>query len=199
MPYTKEKLEKEKKKLKKIYSVNLPLGIIGGFIFSFGYPYIPRKSGRKPQIEIMEYSEAVIENAILFGIILAISFYFLISKSKSKIERLVFNVNVFIIDPVGYFDMISLIKNSKMILTDSGGLQKESYFFNKFCVTLRNETEWKELVDYGYNKIVGANKDAILQSVNYFETKRFNKEHQLYGGGKASEKVYATLNKLHHN
>nr|WP_298991567.1 hypothetical protein [uncultured Polaribacter sp.] len=94
MPSTKEKLEKEKIRLKKIYSVNLPLGILGGIIFSFGYPYIPRKSGRKPQIEMMEYSEAVTDNAILFGIVLAISFYFLISKSKRNIEKLQREFNV---------------------------------------------------------------------------------------------------------
>lgn len=55
-----------------------------------------------------------------------------------------------IIDPVGYFDMIELLKRCSLVITDSGGLQKEAYFFKKPCVTLRNETEWVELLDNGF-------------------------------------------------
>ena len=58
---------------------------------------------------------------------------------------------IYIIDPVGYFDMLQLIKNARLIITDSGGLQKEAYFFHKPCITTRNETEWTELIYHQYN------------------------------------------------
>lgn len=94
--------------------------------------------------------------------------------------------NITIIEPVGYFDMITLIKNARLVVTDSGGLQKEAYFFNKFCVTARDQTEWVELVEHGFNKIVGANAEKLIEAVQHFETKTFNKEVELYGGGKAA-------------
>lgn len=95
--------------------------------------------------------------------------------------------NILILEPVGYFDMIALIKNSRLVVTDSGGLQKEAYFFNKFCVTARDQTEWVELVTYGYNKIVGASSAKMIEAVNYFEAQTFRKKSELYGGGKASQ------------
>ncbi len=83
-----------------------------------------------------------------------------------------------IIAPVGYFDMLQLISHSRLILTDSGGLQKEAYFFSKYCITFRDETEWVELVAYGYNQIVGASVERIIAafriSINkVFQSKLF--------------------------
>lgn len=66
------------------------------------------------------------------------------------------------IDPVGYLDMLMLEKHSRMVLTDSGEIQKEAFFFNIRCVTMRPETEWVETVDTGWNVLVGANYDAII-------------------------------------
>lgn len=97
--------------------------------------------------------------------------------------------NVHVIEPVGYFDMIELIQKSKLVVTDSGGLQKEAYFFNKFCVTLRDQTEWVELVENGYNQLVGANSQQLVDAVNYFEQRLFHKNVNLYGGGKAAEYI----------
>ncbi len=94
-----------------------------------------------------------------------------------------------IIEPVGYFDMLQFIANSKMILTDSGGLQKEAFFFKKFCVTLRDETEWVELVTNNCNELVGADKKKILSAVNYFSTQLFNDNLMLFGHGNAGEKI----------
>ncbi len=67
------------------------------------------------------------------------------------------------IEPVGYFDMAELLKYCSFVITDSGGLQKESYFFEKHCLVVRDETEWTELVDLGYNFLVGADKAKIIQ------------------------------------
>jgi len=99
-----------------------------------------------------------------------------------------------IIEPVGYFDMLQLIASAKMILTDSGGLQKEAFFFNKFCVTLRDETEWVELVQNDCNKLVGADGVKILSATQYFLQSNFPQNLSLYGDGKAGDKIAAILN-----
>jgi UDP-GlcNAc3NAcA epimerase len=77
---------------------------------------------------------------------------------KSKIDC----HNLHIIEPVGYLEMVDLLKNCEMVMTDSGGLQKEAYFFQKKCLTLRDETEWLELVQNGFNKLVGADRNYII-------------------------------------
>lgn len=101
--------------------------------------------------------------------------------------------NVCVIEPVGYFDILYLLKNSCGVLTDSGGMQKEAYFFAKPCFTLRDETEWIELVDCGANILVGADYDKIIATVkNYkYDAKLFEK--LLYGDGKAGEKIVDLL------
>lgn len=98
-----------------------------------------------------------------------------------------FTLQAKVIDPVGYFDMIELLKNCALVITDSGGLQKEAFFFKKHCVTLRDETEWVELTNGGFNKLAGANYNVIVQSVNEMLKKNSDFSVNLYGGGKASE------------
>lgn len=98
------------------------------------------------------------------------------------------------IDPVGYLNMVWLIENCSLVMTDSGGLQKEAYFFSKPCITLREETEWVELIEVGMNVLVGADKAKILrayQSKNFLDSKLFNPS--LYGGGLASERIVKAL------
>ena len=101
--------------------------------------------------------------------------------------------NVCVIEPVGYFDILYLLKNSVGVLTDSGGMQKEAYFFAKPCFTLRDETEWLELVDCGANILVGADYNKIIATVkNYkYDAKLFEK--LLYGDGKAGDKIVDLL------
>ena len=102
-----------------------------------------------------------------------------------------------IIDPVGYFDMINLIQGSKLVITDSGGLQKEAYFFRKFCMTMRNETEWTELIENGYNFVVGTNPDLIYNQ--YSELNRaanFKDPIDLYGNGMASHNIIEEIRRL---
>ena len=70
-----------------------------------------------------------------------------------------------VIEPVGYLDMIKLEKNSRAILTDSGGIQKEAFWLKVPCITLRDETEWVETVKFGWNRLVGADYDIILSAV----------------------------------
>ena len=109
------------------------------------------------------------------------------------------DVQFTIIKPVGYFDMLQLIAHSRLILTDSGGLQKEAYFFNKYCITFRDETEWVELVDNGYNQIVGASSEKIIAAFYNSISKVFTKTKELYGGGKAAEIICSEIIRLHNN
>lgn len=91
------------------------------------------------------------------------------------------------INPVGYFDMMQLVSNCLLICTDSGGLQKEAYFFNKYCITFRDQTEWVELVENGFNRITGADKELMLDAFRFFKNRVFHKTSELYGAGNASK------------
>lgn len=116
-------------------------------------------------------------------------------RTKKILEQSDFNIsNLTIIDPVGYLNMVWLISNCGLVMTDSGGLQKEAYFFKKHCITLRDETEWVELVDAGVNRLVGANKRAILEAFNECHScddSLFSAD--LYGAGMASTKIINAL------
>lgn len=116
-------------------------------------------------------------------------------RTKKIIENLKLNIqNLTIIDPVGYLEMVWLIGNCSLVMTDSGGLQKEAYFFSKPCITLRDETEWVELVSCGANVLVGADKEKILEV--YKNHSQFNIQNSLldlYGGGRASKIIITEL------
>jgi UDP-GlcNAc3NAcA epimerase len=117
-------------------------------------------------------------------------------RTRQIIERENLSISFKMIDPIGYFDMIELIRNCKLVLTDSGGLQKEAYFFNKYCITMRDETEWIELVENGYNVLTGASNQLILEEYNKFINKPFHKLIEIYGDGNASKIISDTLEKL---
>lgn len=91
-------------------------------------------------------------------------------RTKKFIEEYNLHIgdNIKIIDPVGYLDMISLQENSQKIVTDSGGVQKEAYFLKKPCITMRDETEWVETVDNGWNVIVGSDSNKIMNALENF-------------------------------
>jgi UDP-N-acetylglucosamine 2-epimerase len=92
--------------------------------------------------------------------------------------------HVQLIDPVGYLDMVTLAANARMILTDSGGLQKEAYWLGTPCVTLRDETEWVETVEAGWNVLAGAEANAIVRVVQSFRAPAARPA--LYGDGAAA-------------
>lgn len=100
-----------------------------------------------------------------------------------------------VIDPVGYFEMLWLLKHCNLVLTDSGGVQKEAFFFRKPCVTMREQTEWVELIHQGVNVLTGANADKIVQEVKTMMGKEIHDPEQLYGGGQASQKIVTLLQK----
>jgi UDP-GlcNAc3NAcA epimerase len=117
-------------------------------------------------------------------------------RTKQKIIENNLDITFNTIDPVSYLEMIYLLKRCVMVLTDSGGLQKEAYFFNKPCITLREETEWMELVNMGVNILVGSSKSEILKAVQQFSSIDIENDLSIYGNGNASKKVAAYFNSI---
>ena len=95
------------------------------------------------------------------------------------------------IPPVGYLDMLILEQNAKAILTDSGGMQKEAYFFGVPCVTIRTETEWVETVEAGWNVVVGADHKKIVDATRLFKPPV--QRQGLYSDGRAAERIVRIL------
>jgi UDP-GlcNAc3NAcA epimerase len=105
--------------------------------------------------------------------------------TAKRINELGLKLNIHILAPVGYFEMIRLLNACKMVVTDSGGLQKEAFFNKKICVCLRDVTEWVELANDGYVLLTGMNTTKIMEAVNTGLTthKSFNETY--YGTGQA--------------
>lgn len=116
-------------------------------------------------------------------------------RTKKVIENLKLDItNLTILDPVGYLEMVWLIDHCSLVMTDSGGLQKEAYFFAKPCITLRDETEWMELVSLGANVLAGADKKKIIDTAkNHTVFDIYKSNALLYGEGNASEKILKVL------
>ena len=91
-----------------------------------------------------------------------------------------------LIPPVSFLEMIMLEKHASLIMTDSGGVQKESYFYHKPCIILRPETEWVEIVENGSAVIVDADGKKILSAYDHFKNKPPASFPPLYGDGKAA-------------
>jgi UDP-N-acetylglucosamine 2-epimerase len=101
--------------------------------------------------------------------------------------------NLTLIDPVSYLDMVMLMQSARMILTDSGGIQKEAYCLGIPCITLREETEWIETVQAGWNILTGAATVKIINALRSFKPPAARPS--LYGDGHAAEKVVDILSR----
>ncbi|WP_455884524.1 non-hydrolyzing UDP-N-acetylglucosamine 2-epimerase [Pseudomonas spelaei] len=110
-------------------------------------------------------------------------------RTRAAIERAGLKLEVHLIDPVGYLEMIWLLQRAGLVLTDSGGVQKEAFFFNKACVTVRDQTEWVELVSLGANVLVAADQQAIVDAVGRHLNRVVVDSDQLYGGGMAASRI----------
>ena len=102
--------------------------------------------------------------------------------------------NLRLIEPLGYLDMLVLEQNARQILTDSGGMQKEAFFFRVPCITLRDETEWIETVHSGWNILAGAGADKIEAALRA-PTPGGDTPPQIFGDGHAAEKIASILTK----
>jgi len=98
-----------------------------------------------------------------------------------------------IIPPAGFLDIIALEKNARIIVTDSGGLQKEAFFFQKPCVIMREQTEWIEIVENGNAILAGANQNEIIQSADILLKKNDYSYPPFYGDGKAAEFIVSKI------
>src|SRR6201988_4869005 len=98
-----------------------------------------------------------------------------------------------ITEPVSFLEMIALEKNCQIVMTDSGGVQKEAFYFEKPCVILRPETEWVELVECGTAVITDANEEKIISAYKNLTTKKDLQFPKLYGDGKASEFICSEM------
>jgi len=98
-----------------------------------------------------------------------------------------------VIDPVSFFDMVKLEKNASQIITDSGGVQKEAYFFQKPCIVMRPETEWVEIIETGNGILADADTERIMEGFNHFNGRIHASYPALYGDGKAAERIVETI------
>ncbi|MGV6846677.1 MAG: non-hydrolyzing UDP-N-acetylglucosamine 2-epimerase [Lutibacter sp.] len=116
-------------------------------------------------------------------------------RTKAVLKQNKIGVSFKIIEPIGYFDMLQLLKYCRLVITDSGGLQKEAYFNKKNCIVLRNETEWIELVNHKVAHLTGANTSKILASFNHFMTNKSNFNTNLYGTH-PGENIYKAIKNI---
>jgi len=114
-------------------------------------------------------------------------------KNYGLYEKL--KASVILSEPLGFFEFIKLMSYSKMLLTDSGGAQKEAYMLKVPCVTLRENTEWTETVEDGWNILVGPNKERIITAVNEFRP-ILEMHRNRFGTGNASENIVSIIDKL---
>lgn len=109
-----------------------------------------------------------------------------IIKNNANLFAFINDSNIKIIEPLAYLDMIMAMKHAKIIMTDSGGVQKEAYFLKTPCITLRTETEWIETVESGWNMLCKCSIDHIIKSVNIMNNKEKAAHDNYYGDGNAA-------------
>ncbi len=111
----------------------------------------------------------------------------------NKSMEIKLNSQIKMVPPVSYLEMLYLLNNCSLVMTDSGGLQKEAFYCKKLCITLRDETEWTELVDHDFNIVCGTDEEKVLDAYNVTKNKKVNFTIDLYGDGKSSKKIISTL------
>lgn len=112
-------------------------------------------------------------------------------QKSGRLESLAHSVTL--IDPVGYIDMVQLEKYAALIATDSGGVQKEAFFYRVPCVTLRDETEWVELVEAGWNRLASPDSASQLSAAIQATLGRKGRDVRPYGDGNAARRIVDRL------
>ena len=113
-------------------------------------------------------------------------------RTKKILDKENLHPQITFIEPVGYFAMLELLKHCKLVITDSGGLQKEAFFNKKNCIIAREETEWVELVEHGFAEIVGSNQTKILKAFDKFKNSTMDFDKELYGNN-VGESIYQSI------
>jgi len=116
-------------------------------------------------------------------------------RTKAILNKENLHFNLKIIDPVGYFDMLELLKYCSLVVTDSGGLQKEAFFNKKHCIIAREETEWVELVSNKFAIIVGSDSNKMVDAFQKFQHSSSNFDMNLFGDN-VGEQIYTEILKL---
>ena len=111
--------------------------------------------------------------------------------TKQKIKDYEIQSNITFIEPLGYISMLSLLKECEMVITDSGGLQKESFFSKKKCLIVREQTEWIELIDQGANVL--CEPKNLYQEYNMISKKEYDFSNNIYGDGNASNFIVQSI------
>jgi len=116
-------------------------------------------------------------------------------RTQKVVKSLGLELKMLVLEPVGYLEMIWLLKHCDAVVSDSGGVQKEAFFFKKPCVTMRDQTEWVELIEHGVNVLAGADTQKIIQCTEAMLGKTIEDPLSLYGGGHASRNIVNILEK----
>ncbi|MCL6244583.1 UDP-N-acetylglucosamine 2-epimerase (non-hydrolyzing) [Acinetobacter sp. ANC 7200] len=114
-------------------------------------------------------------------------------RTQKVVKSLGLQLDMLVLEPVGYLEMIWLLKHCNAVVSDSGGVQKEAFFFKKPCITMRDQTEWVELIENGVNVLAGANTQKIIDFTKAMLNKNIEDPSNLYGGGKASQNIANVL------
>ncbi|KGE71134.1 non-hydrolyzing UDP-N-acetylglucosamine 2-epimerase [Spirochaeta lutea] len=164
------------------FTVNLPFSLPGEFFLIT----LHRAENTDDPVRLRNIVEALNESQIN-GVLP------LHPRTKKVLEQqgLEFTSNIITVPPVSFFEMIALEEKCMGIITDSGGVQKEAYFFKKPCITLRDQTEWVETVDAGWNVLVGSEKNRILGAIKSLSDK--HPYNELYGSGNAADEILSVL------
>jgi UDP-GlcNAc3NAcA epimerase len=155
---------------------------------------IHREENTNKQENLKEILSALNEINKSFQVLFPIHPRTELSIKKFKLTHLLKNLNI--IEPIPYKTMLYLLDKSSLLLTDSGGMQKESLYFKTPCLTLREETEWKETIEAGLNVLVGSNKNLIVDNAIKHHKIRIPSNFFPYGKGNTADKIVKIISKL---
>ena len=116
--------------------------------------------------------------------------------TQNQIKKYNFKINANIISPLKYTDLMKKINDSNLVITDSGGLQKEAYWMQKPCITIRESTEWLETISEKANYLMSINKPFSLKRIKKIASLKVKTKKSLFGSGKASSNIYNIIKKI---